>query len=118
LLSRYTKRHNEILAILVEHISSILPSHSIFADLPEKPPVATVFHSLRPDLVLLKNNCISVIELTVCHETNFSQSRHRKLTKYESISNFLNPPFTKHQVKVITIEVSVLGLIADLSPLY
>ena len=43
LLSRYTKRHNEILAILVEHLSSILTSHSVFADLPEKPPVSTVF---------------------------------------------------------------------------
>lgn len=117
-LSRYSVRHNNILTILIEYLISVLPSSSTFyADLPHRAPISTIFHTLRPDLVIQLNNKIMVLELTVCHETNFSAARERKISKYCNLKNYLVPPFLNQDIILSTVEVSVLGFIADLNPL-
>src|SRR6267154_1056399 len=117
-LSRYSKRHNSILAILVEYLTSVLPSsNTLYVDLPHRTPINTIFNTLRPDLVINHNNKIMVFELTVCHETNFAAARERTIKKYCNLKNYLVPPFLNQNVILSTVEVSVLGFIADLSPL-
>ena len=117
-LSRYSKRHNSVLTILVEYLTSVLPSsNTLYVDLPHRTPISTIFHTLRPDLVVHHNNKIMVLELTVCHETNFTAARERKISKYCNLKNYLVPPFLSQNLIFSTVEVSVLGFIADLNPL-
>ena len=115
-LSRYTIRHNSILTILTEYLTSALPSSStIYADLPNKKPINLIFKTLRPDLVIRSDHRLTVIELTVCHETNFKSAKERKTSKYGNLSDNLNSDFTKLVVNVVTVEISVLGFITGLN---
>ncbi len=117
-LSRYSERHNSILTILVDYLASVLPSsNTLYVDLPNMTPISTIFNTLRPDLVINLNNKLMVFELTVCHETNFAAARERKISKYCNLKNYLVPPFLNQNIVVSTVEVSVLGFIADLNPL-
>lgn len=117
-LSRYTNRHNSILAIIVDYLTSVLPpSSTLYADLPNKNPINLLFNSLRPDLVVCANRKLTVIELTVCHETNFAAAKLRKNSKYSNIKDYLNSGFLEYEVKVATLEISVLGFISDINAL-
>ena len=66
-------------------------------------------------MVICFNRKITVLELTVCHETNFAAAKQRKLDKYCSLKNFLNINFLDHDISIATVEVSVLGFISDFS---
>ena len=44
-----------------------------------------LFNTLIPDIVLVRNNKLIVIELACCFETNFSNSRKYKINRYENI---------------------------------
>jgi hypothetical protein len=115
-LSRYTDRHNDILRITANYIkSSISSSSTLYADLPNNNSIATLFHSQRPDLAIITGNKITVLELTVCHETNLESAKLRKLEKYENLRQNLNPAFCNCDLKIFTLEVTVLGFISDLS---
>ena len=109
--------HNSILTILAEYFKSVLPStHSLFVDLPTENPISTIFNSLRPDLVIQFNNKLAVLELTVCHETNFEKAKQRKLNKYSHLENNLNSAFQGHDILLSSVEISVLGFISGLNP--
>ena len=54
--------------------------------------------------------------MTVCHETNFASAKLRKLDKYKHLNQNLNPPYLNYNLKINTLEVSVLGFISDLTP--
>jgi hypothetical protein len=41
----------------------------------------------------------------------------RKVEKYKNLNLHLNPQFSNFEVKIVTVEVSVLGFISDLTPL-
>ena len=117
-VSRYSKCHNSILTILAEYLISVLPSsNTLYVDLPHRPSISTIFNTLRPDLVIHHNSKILVLELTVCHEINFTAARERKISKYCNLKNCLVPPFLNHSIILSTVEVSVLGFIADLNPM-
>ena len=116
-LARYSARHNSILKIIFDYLMSVLPSSfTIYVDLPTSNPINTIFNTLRPDLAILSPDKITVLELTVCHETNLSSAKLRKMNKYLNLTQNLNPPFSNHDVKICTLEVSVLGFISDLNP--
>jgi len=44
-------------------------------------PITDVFHSLRPDIVIVNQNIIVTLELTVCHESNLINSKQIKTNK-------------------------------------
>ena len=77
-LNRYTKRHDAILTIILQWIQSQNPKNSsIHADIDDADlnPIVEVFQpNVRPDLVIVQNRQIFVLELTVCHETNLVNS--------------------------------------------
>jgi len=88
-LKRYTKRHDDILLIIVAWLKSMLPSgYKLFADLTSTDclPVCDIFTNVRPDIAICFSDNVVVLELTVCHETNLSKSRNYKLNKYINIS--------------------------------
>jgi hypothetical protein len=119
-LQRYTLRHNAVLLILVEWLRSSIvdPAIKILADLDNSPSgePTTVFNSFRPDIVIVgKNNKITSLELTICHESNFATSRARKVSKYSNLVSDLKREYSSFTLNQYFIEVSVVGFISDLS---
>ena len=116
-LSRYTVRHNSILTIISDYLKATLPSSfTLYVDLPNNNSISSLFDSLRPDLAIMSPKKITVLELTVCHETNFSPAKLRKIDKYKNLHHYLNPSFSNYVIKIFTLEVSVLGFISDPTP--
>jgi hypothetical protein len=114
-LERYTKRHDEILNILVSWLKTALPTSSkLYADLVKSDclPVTDLFNSCRPDIVICSNGVLNVLELTVCHETNLESSKNYKKNKYANIARVCSYP--AKDIKMFTCEVSCLGFIAEL----
>jgi len=73
--------------------------------------------NLRPDIAIKTSSKVILLELTVCHETNFQSSRNYKLNKYQNIENNRSE-FIKHlPVIVYTCEISTLGFVV-LDPLF
>ena len=105
---RYTCRHDSILYTLFTYMLQLKQhGYSVFVDLEGYSSTATLFKSLRPDMVIIKNDELTAIELTVCSELNIDKSRSYKETKYKNLCNDLLTPIEKF--KLITIEITVLG---------
>ena len=121
-LERYRTRHDNILKLLSDWIYSSKPSASSLSYLlyyfihdSSLDPIECVFlPSVRPDLILLDNSKIAVLELTICHEKNILKSRSFKMNKYKDINLHLQPKYKKHRLQVF-IEISVLGFISNLN---
>ena len=122
LLDRYSERHNRILEKIVRWIDSHKsPKQLLAVDLPFSSfiRIDTVFKpSIRPDIVLYDESSISILELTVCHETNFLKSKNYKLNKYKEARIHLQNCFKHIPVQVYTAEISVLGIVSDLSDFF
>ena len=74
--------------------------------------MSTIFRKFRPDITIVSaSGDIVVWELTICHETNLSNSRNYKLNKYANLSDDLTPSYIHNQIDVYSIELSSLGLI-------
>ena len=119
-LQRYTDRHNAILYILVNWLSTVLKSsQKLFADIEFSNVESTseLFSSLRPDITVLSDHLLITTELTICQETNLKSSRLYKTAKYHNIHSYCTSRSTGKQVKNFTIEVSTLGLMSPTSDL-
>src|SRR6218665_1231426 len=80
-LARYKRRHDGILEILAQWITSMVREEGqVFVDLVGHPnnQIADIFTSLRPDIVVKHRKRISTLELTICHETKVIASRTYK----------------------------------------
>ena len=117
-LERYKTRHDKVVKILVDCIiSNDKPNRTGFVDLEgvEYKPLSNVFVSLRPDIAILgPDNIIYTLELTICHETNFSKWKLHKETKYENLRSNLIMRFRDYKIKNSTVEVGTLGLISNI----
>jgi hypothetical protein len=120
-LSRYTDRHNAVLEAIAEWIHEGKPAdQSLHADLPSSKflPISDLFEKeVRPDLALANNSSITIVELTVCHETNLLKSKEFKMNKYKNIMKSVRIKFPPPSIHLFTIEVSTLGFVADTSEL-
>ena len=113
-LDRYLGRHNMVLTLLGNWFKSILKNgFTLFVDLPGAcfKQTQDLFVGVRPDMAIMTDADILVIELTICHETNFESSRNYKINKYENISNHKTQLIKNHKVSLTTIELSVLGFL-------
>ena len=112
-LKRYTTRHNKILSIILEKIKSLANTDvSIYADLEGNGfrPLSYLFKSLRPDVALLHDDTIEILELTVCHESNFATSKEYKIAKYsQNLHNNLRDDLKTLKIIINTFEISPLG---------
>ena len=89
-LDRYKVRHDALLRIICSWLNTIIKSPLIMhADLGGRvyPPLSMIFKHLRPDIAIVGKNCVTILELTVCHETNLQKSKLYKCEKYSSIQN-------------------------------
>src|SRR6218665_4226602 len=71
--------------------------------------------SVRPDLAVMSDSTVSVLELTVCHKTNFLKSRQYKLDKYSHLGQKLMNSLSSKTLEYFTIEVSTLGFMSDIN---
>ena len=109
-LTRYKERHDRVLSILTTWILRNCKSdRDIYVDLDEEKyrPLSELFVSLRPDIALLTaDGIIDILELTICHETNLTQSRIYKDSKYTDLRNNLKPAFSNHSINVYNVEIT------------
>ena len=91
-LSRYTKRHNDILSILVHWINKQnMQNSNLYSDLDDimNNPVVEVFQpNVRPDIVIIQKHSVYGLELTVWNETNLEKSCKFKTEKYKNLNHF------------------------------
>ena len=87
----------------------------MYADIPGFFQLRSIFNSFRPDIAVVLRDVVYLCELTVCHETNLIASRDYKRLKYANIKHDLCSEFKHSDVKLHTMEVSVLGFISDCS---
>ena len=107
---RYTWRHALVLITILMYLSQLTSyGYTLYGDLPDYFHPNALFRSMRPDIVLTKNDDIYIIELTCCSETNTKKSRRYKMEKYKDIENDCNRQFKNFQK--IFIEITTLGLI-------
>ena len=117
-LRRYTVRHNDILSLLISWLTSVKSaSQLLYADLSDTRvlPICDLFTSCRPDLAVVDNNSIHILELTVCHETNLISSHDYKSNKYKNISSCGSSLAGNRKIVPHFIEVSTLGFISSCS---
>ena len=119
-LDRYKIRHDAILFLLANWFERVKSSCStLCVDLDGSTTfqsIGTVFQSeKRPDLVLFDELKGAVLELTICHESRILKSKSYKMQKYSDINSYLNPQFYNHNIKLFSVEISVLGFISDLT---
>ena len=90
--------------VLLPHIQKF------YADLPSFPnPSVITGDDHRPDLlILIKDNCLYILELTVGYETNFRNNINRKHLKYEKLIMDQKKKF--NSVKFINLSISALGV--------
>ena len=88
-LRRFNYRHDLVLKVIYNLIKNHLPlGHSIIADLPDQPTFTFPPHiantDLRPDIVVWNDTArsVSLLELTVCHESNFIDAHQQKQIRY------------------------------------
>ena len=84
---RYTWRHDRIFLHLTQSLQGTIVDGGIFADLDhfraaESPPTTlperNIVTTARPDLVILKENTIRMIELTICTDSKEGMEAARK----------------------------------------
>ena len=78
----------------------------MFADVEGYNSSAVFVDSSIPDIVVINNDLLYAIELTVYFETNFQKSRKYKINRYKNLSNEV---VLNYNVKKLFIEISTLG---------
>ena len=78
----------------------------MFAGLQGYRSSAVLFNSSVPNIVVIKDNILYTIELTVCFGTNFSKSRNYKINRYKNLSNKVvgNYAVKKMFLEILSIE--------------
>ena len=81
----------------------------IYADLIGFKRPTELFNRLIPDIVLVKNDKLIIIELACCFETNFVNSRRYKIIRSENIKKDCQN--SKWTVDKVFVEVPSLGFV-------
>ena len=114
-LQRFTGRHNGVLQMIIIWLKAVLsPTQKLFGDIENDQWESTseLFHTLRPDLAILDALSITILELTICHETNLNKLKSYKINKYKNIASYWTWKSSGKTISTYTLEVSTLGLIS------
>jgi hypothetical protein len=84
----------------------------LYVDLPGYKQPSLLFNRYKPDISLVLDRSILILELTICHESNLNKSKEYKARKYLEIGSDIKSEFNHYDVTVHTIEVSTLGFIS------
>ena len=90
---RYTWLHNSVLNFLATSLKGVEGS-SLFVNIPGllSPSIITG-DDLHPD-ILLKDNCLYILELTIGFETNINNNQERNHLKYSRLVSDLRSQYT------------------------
>ena len=108
-LDRFTWRHDSILNFIAnnlpsEHIRTIYADLSSFSN-----PSTIIGDDYRPVLLILtKDNCLYIPELTVGYETNLRNNVNRKYSKYKDM--IMEQKKNYHAVNFINLSISAFGV--------
>ena len=116
-LNRYTWRHDSVLKLIFGKIARHTSSNvvKVFVDLEITGYRCTsdLFESLRPDIAVMIDNKLTVIELTVCFDTNTEKSRRYKETKYKELESQLLVDC--QEFEILFVEITTLGFLSKKS---
>ena len=116
-LERYKWRHDSVLMLIAKKISRHIGDTGIelYVDCEGSNFRCTsdLFEALRPDIVLIINRKVIVIELTVCFETNTNKSRTYKQTRYANLKDDLL--IECEEFEILYLEFTTLGFISKSS---
>ena len=116
-LDRYKWRHDSILKLVSNKIGRNIGESGIevYVDLEVSNFKCTsdLFGSLRPDLVVISGKEVTVVELTVCFDTNTDKSRSYKQTRYANLRDDLL--IECDVFHMVYLEFTTLGFISKVS---
>ena len=116
-LERYKTRHDVILRIIANWLKTVIAiQDTLHVDLisPSFKPLNEIFKTLRPDIAIVKDKVIYILELTICHETNLESSQTYKQSKYENIKKDCVDRYKHYTLKLSTVEITSLGHISSI----
>ena len=103
---RYTWHHKSVFLYVPKTLTS-MSKCSLYANLSSfLSPSIIIRDSLRPDLVLVTDTSLYILELTVGFESNLNSNSDRKKAKYNSLISGLSPTFSNS--KFINLSMSTL----------
>ena len=102
--------HDLILKTILFYFTST-NKYDVFGDVERYMRSAVLFSSSIPDIVVLKDNNLYTIEVTVCFETNFLKSWNYKINRSKNLSNKV---LGHYAVKKLFLEISSLGFLNEL----
>ena len=109
----YNYRHNSILLNLGRILESI-KSIDIYIDIPGyKCPTMITGENQRPDLIVISNNKLYLLELTAGYETNIYLNSKRKEENYRALMNSLAHLYNCAQF--INLSMGALGVYGETS---
>ena len=115
-LRRYNVRHDKVLQVIYNFLKEHLNNHqSMIADLHDSSPYVfppnITSTDLRPDIVVWNDTTrsVSLLELTVCHESNFVEAHQRKVTRYLDLEEEIRR--SRFRVKTMPIQVGCRGFV-------
>ena len=104
---RFTWRHDSVIYYLAKVLSS--ENRSIYADIEQhKSPSFITGIEYRPDLLVVYNETLYVLELTVGFETNMIKNGIRKEERYKDLIATLRTKYSN--VKLINLSLGSLGI--------
>ena len=109
---RYTWRHDSVLKAIAIALSPHVGAGNLYCDcdpLVFRSPSIITGSEYRPDLVIVDNSNLLVLELTVGYETNLESNFKRKDEKYKTLFNDLRK--TYRQVNYVNLSMGSIGTI-------
>lgn len=117
---RYTWRHDSTLHTLAKGLISSLPDSRVIVDLPglragENPPSTipseVLVTTARPDIVVIRDQQVIFIELTIPFNSpeSLANARHRKESKPNYQLALSDLEFRGYRANLTTIEIGTLG---------
>ena len=105
---RYTWRHNSVLLFLSK-VFAKAKDIQLFADLDDfHSPCIITGHSLRPDMLVIFNHTLYIIELTVGFESNVNANSLRKKRKYLELVGTFSQKYDAF--KFVSVSRGTLGM--------
>jgi len=114
-LRRFSHRHDAVLTVINKLVRDHLtPSQQMTADLPGSSyqyPQHVGCTDARPDIMVWDDTLkhISLIELSVCFETNFEAARERKVSRYTDLAEEAEQH--GYTCDILTVEVGSRGVV-------
>ena len=109
---RYNWRHDSVIRCIARAI--LKPENLVYADIAEFPTPSTITGDQhRPDIVVVRANCLYVLELTVGFETNLKKNYERKDESYGNLLITLRDSYDG--VEYMNLSMSALGCVSKMS---